>query len=94
MAYFHAKGVRGTHTEIETACSPYGYHPLSLSLLAGLIVQDLRQPGDIAVAKRLDVSGGLVARQHHVLQRSYDTLTPARQKLLSPHRVFSFRREL
>jgi tetratricopeptide (TPR) repeat protein len=89
VAYFHSKNIRGTHTEIETACAPYGYHPLSLSLLAGLIVNDLQQPGDIAVAKRLDVSGDLVQRQHHVLEQSYNTLTLARQKLLS--RIACFR---
>jgi tetratricopeptide (TPR) repeat protein len=89
IAYFHSKNIRGTHTEIETACVPYGYHPLSLSLLAGLIVNDLQQPGDIAVAKRLDVSGDLVQRQHHVLEQSYNSLTPTRQKLLS--RIACFR---
>jgi hypothetical protein len=82
VAFFHAQGVRGTHTEIELACQHYGYHPLSLRLLAGLILGDLRQPGDIAAAKRLDVSGDLVQRQHHVLDQAYDRLTPVRQKLL------------
>ncbi|MEH2060958.1 MAG: tetratricopeptide repeat protein [Nostoc sp.] len=54
-----------------------------MRLLAGLIVQDAQQPGDIAAAARLDVSGQLVQRQHHVLQQTYDSLTPERQKLLS-----------
>ncbi len=89
VTFFRAQGVRGSRTEIEAACAPYGYHPLSLRLLAGLILGDLQQPGDIAVAKRLDVSGDLIQRQHHVLQQSYDTLTPARQKLLS--RIACFR---
>ena len=89
VAYFHAQGIRGTHTEIETACAPYGYHPLSLCLLAGLIARDLRQPGDIGAAKRLDVSGDLVQRQHHVLEAAYGSLTPARQTLLG--RIACFR---
>ncbi len=89
VAFFRAQGVRGSRTEIETACAQYGYHPLSLRLLAGLILGDLQQPGDIAVAKRLDIAGNLVQRQHHVLQQAYDTLTPARQKLLS--RIACFR---
>jgi tetratricopeptide (TPR) repeat protein len=83
VAFFHTQGIRGTHTEIELACEPYGYHPLSLRLLAGLIIRDFQQPGDIAAAKRLDVSGDLVQRQHHVLKQAYDSLAPARQKLLS-----------
>lgn len=82
VAFFHTQGIRGTHTEIELACEPYGYHPLSLRLLAGLVIGDFQQPGDIAAAKRLDVSGDLVQRQHHVLEQAYDSLAPARRKLL------------
>jgi len=89
VAFFQAQGIRGTHTEIETACAPYGYHPLSLCLLAGLIVRDLQQPGDIAAARRLDVSGDLVQRQHHVLQTAYDSLAPSPQALLG--RIACFR---
>ena len=89
VEFFLAQGVRGTHTEIEQACAPYGYHPLSLRLLAGLIVRDFEQPGDIAAAKRLDVSGDLVQRQHHVLETAYDSLTPERRALLS--RIACFR---
>ena len=89
VAFFRAQGIRGPHTEIETACAPYGYHPLSLRLLAGLIVGDFQQPGDIAAAKRLDVSGDLIQRQHHVLETAYDCLAPSRQALLS--RIACFR---
>ncbi|MFL5384849.1 MAG: toll/interleukin-1 receptor domain-containing protein [Longimicrobiaceae bacterium] len=89
VAFFRAQGIRGTRTEVEMACAPYGYHPLSLRLLAGLIVNDLQQPGDIAAAKRLDVSGDLVQRQHHVLEFAFDSLTPVRQALLS--RIACFR---
>ncbi len=89
VAFFRGQGIRGTHTEIEAACAPYGYHPLSLRLLAGLILGDFQQPGDIAAAKRLDVSGDLVQRQHHVLETAYDRLAPARRALLS--RIACFR---
>jgi tetratricopeptide (TPR) repeat protein len=94
--FFRAQGIRGTHTEIETACESYGYHPLSLCLLAGLIVGDFQQPGDIAAAKRLDVGGKdeqgrprQRQRQHHILEVAYDSLTPERQTLLS--RIACFR---
>jgi tetratricopeptide (TPR) repeat protein len=87
--FFHAQGIRGTHTEIEQACAPYGFHPLSLQLLAGWIVNDLQQPGDIVAAKRLDIAGDLVAKQHHVLEQAYDSLIPNRKKLLS--RIACFR---
>lgn len=89
VTFFRAQSVRGSRAEIENACSPYGYHPLSLRLLAGLIIGDLRQPGDIAVAKRLNVSNDLIHNQHHVLEHAYNSLTPARQKLLS--RIACFR---
>ncbi len=89
VEFFHAQGVRGTHTEIERVCEPYGYHPLSLRLLAGLIVGDFQQPGDVAAARRLDVGGDLIQRRHHVLEVAYDSLTPARRALLS--RIACFR---
>jgi len=89
VAFFRAQGVRGSRAEIERVCAPYGYHPLSLRLLAGLVARDLQQPGDITAARRLDVSGDLVARRHHVLAQAYDNLTPARQELLS--RIACFR---
>jgi tetratricopeptide (TPR) repeat protein len=89
VVFFRAQGIRGTHTEIEQACDPYGYHPLSLRLLAGLIVNDFQQPGDIAAARRMDVSGDLIQSQHHVLKAAYDSLTPSRQTLLG--RITCFR---
>ncbi len=52
-------------------------------------MKDLQQPGDIAAAKRLDVSGDLVQRQNHVLKVAYDSLTPQRQALLG--RIACFR---
>ena len=89
VAFFRGQGIRGARAEIEAACAPYGYHPLSLRLLAGLIANDLRQPGDIAAARRLDVTGDLIQRQHHVLEQAYESLTPDRRRLLS--RIACFR---
>lgn len=89
VAFFHAQGIRGGRAEIKAACEPYGYHPLSLRLLAGLIVGDLQRPGDISAAQRLDVSGDVVQRQHHVLEQAYTSLGLARQKVLS--RIACFR---
>ncbi len=89
VAFMRGQGIRGGRGEIEAACAPYGYHPLSLRLLAGWIARDLQQPGDIAAAGRLDVTGDLVQRRHHVLQTAYESLTPDRQRLLS--RIACFR---
>lgn len=82
VAFFRARRIRGMPSEICAACAPYGYHPLSLRLLAGLVSRDFEHPGDIAVARRLDVSGDLVQRQHHVLEVAYDTLAARRKSLL------------
>jgi len=89
VAFFRAQGIRGGRAEIEGACASYGYHPLSLRLLAGLVVQDLIVPGDIAAAQRLEVSEDMAWCQRHVLQEAYDNLTPRRQGLLS--RIACFR---
>ncbi len=89
VAYCRARGVCGNQAEIMQACANYGYHPLSISLLAGLIVEDLQQPGNIAAARRLDVSGDLVQRRHHVLEQAYEGLTSVRRQLLS--RIACFR---
>jgi tetratricopeptide (TPR) repeat protein len=90
VAFFRAQGIRGGRAEIEAAGAPYGYHPLSLRLLAGLIANDPQQPGDVAAARRLDVAGDdregrpyMVQRRHHVLERAYEDLTADRRRLLS-----------
>ncbi|MBK8782918.1 MAG: hypothetical protein IPO22_14180 [Anaerolineales bacterium] len=40
VTYFHNEGIKATRAEILAVCSAYGYHPLSLSLLVGLINED------------------------------------------------------
>jgi tetratricopeptide (TPR) repeat protein len=83
VEFFQAQGIRGNRGEIEQACRVYGFHPLSLRLLAGLVVKDLRNPGDIQAAQQKDVTGSLVQRQTHVLALAYDSLTMAGRQLLS-----------
>lgn len=90
VKFMRAQGVtKGTHEEIATACKAYGYHPLSLRLLSGLIARDARLPGDIAAAPRHDVSADLIQRQHHVLEQSYNVLPKGDRALLS--RLAAFR---
>ncbi|KAF0107510.1 MAG: TPR domain-containing protein [Anaerolineaceae bacterium] len=83
VAFFHAQGIQGTHTEIEAACETYGYHPLSLRLLAGRILKDFENPGDIVVAQKLKIDGDIIQQKHHVLEVSYNSLPASEQKLLS-----------
>lgn len=83
IEFFHKQKIKGTHAEIEAACAPYGYHPLSLRILAGLIANDREIPGDIAVASKLDITDDVIANKHHVLEVSFNTLSSEQQKLLS-----------
>ncbi len=81
--YFHNEGIKATRAEILAACSAYGYHPLSLSLLVGLINEDHEKRGDIAAVKNLEIFEDVRARRHHVLERAYESLAPERRDLLS-----------
>lgn len=84
VSFMRAQGVtKGTVTEIANACETYGFHPLSLRLLSGLIARDQRMPGDIETAPLQDVHAGLIQRQHHVLERSYNALSRRNRRLLS-----------
>jgi tetratricopeptide (TPR) repeat protein len=90
VAFMYAQGVsKGTFAEIATECADYGYHPLSLRLLSGLLKHDARMPGDIATAPRHNVHASLIQRQHHVLQQSYDALPKRERALIS--RIAAFR---
>jgi tetratricopeptide (TPR) repeat protein len=80
--FFHCQGIQGSRGEIEQACGNYGFHPLSLRLLAGYVAQDFEYPRDIRAAANLDLTGDLVQRRNHVLKRSYESLSAAGQQLL------------
>ena len=90
VVFFQAQGVRGTRVEIQAACEPYGYHPLALRLLAGVIVEDNVTPGDVRVAERNPIPLELLGqdRQHHILQVSYDALGRPGRELLSKLAAF------
>jgi tetratricopeptide (TPR) repeat protein len=83
VTYFHNEGIAATRAEILSVCSAYGYHPLSLSLLVGLINEDHEHRGDIAAVKNLEIFEDVRARRHHVLERAYESLAPERRDLLS-----------
>src|SRR5215207_2542884 len=68
VEFFHKQKIKGTHAEIEAACASYGYHPLSLRLLAGRILKDFDNPADIVVAEKLKIDGGIIQQTHHVLE--------------------------
>lgn len=82
VEFFHKQKIKGTHTEIEAACAPYGYHPLSLRLLAGRILKDFENPADIVVAQKLKIDGDIIQQKHHVLEVSFNSLPQHEKDLL------------
>jgi tetratricopeptide (TPR) repeat protein len=90
VRFFRAMDIRGTRAEIQAVCTPYGYLPLALRLLAGLVAEDPARPGDIAVATEYEITEDLRGKeQHHILERAYNALDPAARELLS--RIAAFR---
>jgi tetratricopeptide (TPR) repeat protein len=83
VKYFQKEEIKATRAEIIEICSKYDYHPLSLSLLVGLINEDHEKRGDIAAMKNLEIFEDVRARRHHVLERAYGSLAPERRDLLS-----------
>lgn len=83
VKYFQKEEINATRAEIIEVCSKYDYHPLSLSLLVGLINEDHEKRGDIAAVKNLEIFEDVRARRHHVLERAYGSLSPERRDLLS-----------
>ena len=89
VEFFHTQGIRGTRAEIRAACEPYGYHPLSLRILSGYIVNDRNLPGDIAAANHLEITEDIIQNKHHILDVGFNSLSAAQKKLLG--RIACFR---
>lgn len=81
VVFFKKQNIKGTHTEIETACEVYGYHPLSLRLLAGRIISDRSR--DIKLAEKFKIDANLKGRQNHILKVAYESLPRPHRLLLS-----------
>jgi tetratricopeptide (TPR) repeat protein len=88
VTYFHNEGIKATRAEVIGTCAAYGYHPLSLSLLVGLINEDHERRGDIEAVKNMEIFADVKARRHHVLERAYRSLAPERRDLLSKMSCF------
>jgi hypothetical protein len=92
VIFFQTQGVKGTRAEIQAACAPYGYHPMALRLLSGMIAHDPAKPGDIVAAQGYSPIPDLVPREHHILALAYDALRPPLREFLS--RLAAFRSPL
>ncbi len=88
VVFFQAQGIEGTRAEIQAACEPYGYHPLCLRLLSGVIREHPEYPGDIAKWREYNPIAELKPREHHILQIAYNSLDPDEQGFLNKIAAF------
>ena len=85
VAFFERQGVRGTRAEIEEVCRVYGFHPLSLRLLSGMIVKDMKYGGDVKAWTRHNPLPELkgTKKKHNILELAYNSLDEKKQRLIS-----------
>lgn len=88
LQFFKRQGVIGTRAEIEDVCETYGSHPLSLRLLSGMIIHDLKSNGDIKAWTKYNPLPKLIHKEHHVLEFAYDSLDKKKQMLASKLSAF------
>jgi tetratricopeptide (TPR) repeat protein len=86
--FFKRQGVKGTRAEIEEVCRAYGFHPLSLRLLSGMIIRDLRYHCDIKAWTRHNPLPKLVPKEHNILELAYNSLDEKKQRLISKISAF------
>lgn len=88
VEFFHRQGVEGHRAEIESVCEPYGYHPLSIRLISGMIAKHRECPGDIEKWKEYDPLAKLIPKEHNILELAYNSIEPKKQKFVSKLAAF------
>lgn len=88
VEFFNRQGVKGSRAEIEEVCDTYGSHPLSLRLLSGMIVHDLKSSGDIKTWTKYNPVPKLIQKKHHVLELAYNSLDTKKQEFMSKLSAF------
>ena len=89
VSFFRQQGVeKGTRAEIENVCEVFGYHPLSLRLLSGMIVKDPEYMGDIRTWTRHNPLPKLKGKEHNILELAYNSLDLQKQTLISKISAF------
>jgi tetratricopeptide (TPR) repeat protein len=86
VEFFRKQGIKGTRAEIQAVCADYGFHPLSLRLLAGALAKDPRYHADIRYAPRVNPLAE--DKERKILDLAYDSLPPDEQKFLSQLAAF------
>jgi tetratricopeptide (TPR) repeat protein len=89
VEFFHRQSVKGTRSEIETACESVGYHPLYLRLLSGMIICDPKNPGDIQEWMKYDLIPELKGKEgHNIFEFAYNSLDKKKQEFISKLSAF------
>jgi tetratricopeptide (TPR) repeat protein len=90
VKFFHRQGIKGARHEIEMACQPFGYHPLSLRLLSGMVVEDAQYPCDIKTWMEYNPLPELtgIKKEHNILELAYNTLEARKQEFISKLSAF------
>jgi tetratricopeptide (TPR) repeat protein len=88
VQFFHRQKIKGARHEIEEACEPFGYHPLSLRLLSGMIIKDPKYAGDIKAFTRFNPLPKLVPKEHNILDLAYGSLDKDKQEFISKLAAF------
>lgn len=90
VEFFRRQGVKGTRAEIESACEPFGYHPLSLRLLSGMVAEDPQYPKDIKTWMEYnplpEVKG--IKKEHNILELAYNALDQQKREFISKLSAF------
>jgi len=91
VQYFRNEKLKGTRAEFEAAGRAYGFHPLCLRLLAGMVKKDKKSPGNISLWIKKNPLSKLTGekKKHHILQLAYDALDGEQQKMIG--RIAAFR---
>lgn len=88
VVFFHQQGIVGTRAEIERECEKYGYHPLSLRLLSGLIIEDPVCMGDISRCEVLGRIEDMAPREHNILEIANEALDDTKKEFVSSLAAF------
>lgn len=52
LLFMRYQGVSGSETQIEEVCRLFDYHPLSLRIISGCILNNPRRPGNVTIIER------------------------------------------
>lgn len=83
VEFFRMRNIQANQAEIKRLGQVTGYHPLTLNLVAGLIIKDSQHSMDIRVANDWLTSSNVQNEIDHILRLSFQALKQSEQKLLS-----------